>query len=75
MPLVPIGKNVGAHQENPEKKPRNPDRLYMITYQNIEKVTFRCRKENGFKSNGSVLGGFVENEFKSTELEDTLPLG
>ena len=47
---VPIGKNIGAYLDKPEKKPRNPDHYYMITYQNIEKVTLRYRKENGIKS-------------------------
>jgi len=52
------GRNIGAYLEKPErKKVKNPDHFYQITYQNIEKVTLRYRKENGIQS---------------TELEDTL---
>ena len=45
------GRNIGAYLEKPErKKVKNPDHFYQITYQNIEKVSLRYRKENGIKS-------------------------
>jgi hypothetical protein len=46
-----VGKNIGAYLDKPDKKPRNQDHYYMITYRNIERVTLRYRKENGIKDN------------------------
>lgn len=43
-------QHVGAYLIKEQKKPRNPDHFFMITYQNLEKVTLRYHKEHGIAS-------------------------